>query len=456
MQVGEKRTQSVFVESLPPVILQGLLVVFLLGLTAVGCQSDNRATPISATPVSTATPLPSPTLTPTPKVIEGTISIWHSWDETHRSVLFRTISVFQASYPQVQFDVLYIPALDLAARFEEAMSQGAGPTILIAPAQWGARFFEQGYVIDLSERDLTLIVDGLNLPALETGVYRGKRLSLPITMNGVVLYRNKSILPTAAETFEQMRAFTTTATQAGIVGADLERSFFFSGGHLIGLGGMLLTAEGLPAFQQDDYRSGLAWLDLLKAFEQVGMTEFESDNDFRLFQQGRVGLIVEGTWNRYLLAGEVGPLNLAIDVWPTYQEGRLSGFVQSEGVFLTRHALEEKGEISWLFLQSLLSPETFAGLGNVGLIPAVRADQLSEKGGTITIGDPFITQSILALDQGVAYPSLPEMEIVQKQMNVILRAVLLQGMNQRAALQQAYERILAEINAQRIQATPTP
>ncbi|MCX8061046.1 MAG: extracellular solute-binding protein [Anaerolineales bacterium] len=370
--------------------------------------------------------------------------------------MFRTISVFQSVYPQVQFDVLYIPALDLAARFEEAMSQGAGPTLLIAPAQWGPRFFEQGYILDLSSRDITDILETLNLAALETGVYRGKRISLPITMNGVVLYRNKSILPAAAETFEQMRAFATTATQAGIVGADLERSFFFSGGHLIGLGGMFLTAEGMPAFQQDDYRYGLVWLDLLKAFEQVGMTEFESDNDFRLFQQGRVGLIVEGSWNRYLIAGEVGPLNLAIDRWPAYKDGKLSGFVESEGVFLTRHALEEENDQSWLFLQSLYTSETLSGLGNVGLIPAVRANQLTENGGTISIGDPFITQSIMALEDGVAYPSLPEMEIVQKQMNVILRAVLFMGMNQRAALQQAYERILAEVNARRLQSTPSP
>jgi len=39
---------------------------------------------------------------------------------------------------------------------------------------------------------------------------------------------------------------------------------------------------------------------------------------------------------------------------------------------------------------------------------------------------------------------------------VILRAVFFQGMNQRAALQQAYERILAEINAKRSTSTPSP
>ncbi len=364
--------------------------------------------------------------------------------------------MFQSYYPQVQFDVLYVPALDLAARFEEAMSQGAGPTILIAPAQWGGQFYEQGYVVEINRPELQPLIEGLNVAALETGVYRAKRIGLPITMNGVVLYRNKSILPSAAQTFEQMRAFATTATQGGIVGANLERSFFFSGGHLIGLGGLFLTAEGLPAFQQEEFRYGLEWLDLLKAFEQVGMTEFNSDSDFRLFQEGRVGLIIEGSWNRYLLAGELGPLNLAIDPWPAYKQGHLAGFVQSEAIFLTRHTLEEENDLSWLFVQSLLSPETLAGLGNVGLIPAVRSEQLAENGGPLNIGDPFITQSIIALEGGVAYPSMPEMQIVQKQMDVFLRAVLFQGMNHRMALQQAYERILADVNALRPTSTPSP
>jgi len=433
-----------------------LNITILMVMLATGCRSQGQKAQVTSTPTVTITPIASPTPSPTPTIIEGTISIWHSWDETQRSVLFRTISVFQSVYPQVQFDVLYVPALDLAARFEEAMSQGSGPTILIAPAQWGGRFYEQGFIVDFGNRNLDSIIGLLNAAALETGVYRGKRLSVPITMNGAVLYRNKTILPSAAQTFEQMRAFATTATQAGTVCADLERSFFFSGGHLLGLGGLLLTAEGLPAFQQEDYRYALEWLELLKAFEQVGMTEFNSDNDQRLFQEGRVGLIIEGSWNRYLLAGEVGPLNLAIDPWPTYKTGRLAGFVQSEGVFLTRHAINEENDISWLFIQSLFSSETLANLGNVGLIPAVGAEQLVENGGTISIGDPFVTQAIAAFQNGVAYPSLPEMEIVQKQMEVILRAVFFQGMNQRAALQQAYERILAEINAKRSTSTPSP
>jgi maltose-binding protein MalE len=434
------------------------LVFLLLGfsLASGGCGPVGQIQTTEMPPTASPTPIPSPTLSPTPNIIEGTVTIWHSWDETQRSILFRTISVFQSTYPQVQFDVLYVPALDLATRFEEAMSQGAGPTILIAPAQWGGRFYEQGFLVDFGNRNLDSITTLLNQAALETGVYYGKRLSVPITMNGVVLYRNKTILPTAAQTFEQMRAFATTATQAGTVGADLERSFFFSGGHLLGLGGLLLNAEGLPGFQQDDYRYALEWLDLLKAFEQVGVTEFNSDNDLRLFQEGRAGLIVEGSWNRYLLAGEVGPLNLAIDPWPTYKTGRLAGFVQSEGVFLTRQTLNEEDEISWLFLQSLFSPEALSNLGNVGLIPAIGTEQLVENGGVINIGDPFVTQSIVAFESGVAYPSLPEMEIVEKQMDVILRAVFFQGMNQRAAMQQAYERILADINTQRSSSTPSP
>ncbi|MCS6906735.1 MAG: hypothetical protein RML93_02480, partial [Anaerolineales bacterium] len=65
-------------------------------------------------------------------------------------------------------------------------------------------------------------------------------------------------------------------------------------------------------------------------------------------------------------------------------------------------------------------------------------------------------QSILALQGGVAYPSSPEMEIVQNHMDNILRAVFFQGMSHRTALQQAYDRILAEIQTQPIESLPSP
>lgn len=434
------------------------LAVLLIWMFSVqGCRSQSSLTsPNTPTIEITQPSMPTIALTPTANVINGTVTIWHAFDETQRSILFRHISAFQSQYPDVQFDVWYVPLLDLQARFEEAMSQGAGPTILIAPAEWGPRLFDKGYIQELTDLVTDKLTDPLNPAAVEEGVYNYRQIGLPLSLKGVVLFRNKSIIASQPESFEQLVAMATTATGGGKVGADLERSFYFSGGHLMGLGGLLMDADGMPAFQQDDYAIAQKWLFLLKEFEQAGMTEFNSDNDVRLFKDNRVGMIIDGTWNMYNLAGEIGPLNLAIDPWPTYQDGHLSGFIQADNIFLTAQAKEEANQISWLFLRSFYTTEAQLSLADVGMIPPIRVSIIEGDGGSLRVNDPFIWQAMVAFDHGCAYPIQPEMNLYLTQMDVSLQAYLTQGMNSKMALQKAHQILQSLVSQHKTRITPTP
>jgi len=437
--------------------LYWLITFFFMGMISLqGCGARSPSTPITPTTDVTQQPIPTVTLTPTPNIINGTVTIWHSWDETQRSVLFRRISAFQSQYPDVQFDVWYIPPLDLQARFEEAMSQGGGPSILIAPAEWGPRLSDEGYIMELTDLVSDKLTDTLNPAAVEEGVYNYRQIGLPISLKGVVLFRNKTIIPAQPKTFDQFVAFATTATEGGKVGADLERSFYYSGGHLIGLGGLLMDADGMPVFQQDDYAIAQKWLFLLKEFEKAGMTEFNSDNDIRLFKDNRVGMIIDGTWNMYNLAGEIGPLNLAIDPWPAYQEGHLSGFIQADNMFLTSLAKSEADQVSWLFLQSFYTTEAQLSLADAGMIPPIRVTTIEGEDGTLRINDPFIAQAMVALDGGCAYPIQPEMNLYLTQMDVTLQSYLTQGMNSKIALQKAFQTLQSLVSQRKTRITPTP
>jgi maltose-binding protein MalE len=429
--------------------------LFLLVWTS-GCKARTTPPPATPTPAGEMQTLPTATLTPTPNVINGTVSIWHSWDEVQRSALFRRISAFQSLYPDVQFDVMYVPPLDLQAYFEEAMSQGAGPSILIAPAEWAPKLLNQGYLLDLTDRVEGDLVQSLNPAGAEEGVYNGRRVGLPLILKGVVLYRNKTIISMPPKTFDELVALATTATEAGTVGADLERSFYYSGGHLYGLGGILISADGTPAFQLDDFRIAQEWLFLLREFEKAGMTEYNSDNDLRLFKENRVGMIIDGSWNMYTLAGEIGPLNLVIDPWPAYKNGRLSGFVQAENMFLTSRAANEEDDVSWLFMRSFYTPEAQLTLADVGLIPAINVKLVQSSPDTLKVADPFVAQAMLALDGGAAYPIAPEMNVYLTQMDVTLQSYLSQGVNSKVALQRAYDAILSILSTRLTIPTATP
>ncbi len=89
----------------------------------------------------------------------------------------------------------------------------------------------------------------LNQPALEAAKLDNKLVGLPYSIQGVVLYRNKDIVTLAPDNFDDFVTLAQTASQGDVVGAFLERSFFYSGGHLVGLGGQLIDFELCSSFQ---------------------------------------------------------------------------------------------------------------------------------------------------------------------------------------------------------------
>jgi ABC-type glycerol-3-phosphate transport system substrate-binding protein len=104
-----------------------------------------------------------------------------------------------------------------------------------------------------------------------------------------------------------------------------------------------------------------------------------TDNDLQMFKEGRVG-----SYRRYLEPDEleeaIGEDTLAIDPWPVHDLGSLSGFVQSEGVYLSAHGSPagpgDDPLLAWKFIEFFQSPESQADLIEVGAIPAISPENL--------------------------------------------------------------------------------
>jgi len=391
------------------------------------------------------------TPTYTPQVISGTVTIWHSWEEAYLPALLRRISAFQALYPDVQFDVLYVPAIDLRPSFEQATSEGWGPTILIGPAEWGPELFKKGLIVDLSTYAESAMLEPLNPAAVESGRFEQALLSLPLDVRGVVMYRNRRIIPEAPATWDGLVRLAQAATQGQRLGAMFDRSFFFSGAHLFGIGGHLMSDEGQPAFND---AFGLAWINLLQSYDQAGAAIFASDEDLNRFKEGKVGFILEGTWNRQLLAEAIGAENLSIDPWPLYGQGSLSGFIQAEGIYLTPQAWDEEQGISWKFAQFLMDPESQASLAEVGLIPALSGSAVVLAAHGIRVEDALIAQAMLAFQEGTAYPLSPQMNLYTTQLDIALKSIFEEGVPPAQALQAAQDKITIALQA--TTATPPP
>lgn len=405
--------------------------ILCLAIILASCSRLNPTSTPTSPSVPTATPTRPATAVPTPTetIIQGTVSIWHSLSENELPALVQIIKNFKPLYPNVYFDVLYVPQQDLQERFITESREGGGPSLLLAPAEWGPALYDAGAVVNLVSLIQEEQLAAINAPALEQGLFHGLLIGLPYSISGVVLYRNKDILTLQADTFEELATFAQSSTQGEIVGAVLERSFLYSGAHLIGLGGQLMDANGTPMFNNV---SGVGWVELLRSFSTAGAPTFLTDADLQAFKEGRAGWIIDGTWSLNDLAATLGAEKLAIDPWPSFGEGRLSGFVMAENLYINSHTRSDQLEATWKFVLHLLSPESQAYLAEIGRIPAVSGVNVPQ-----TSQGALIAQAMTALEGGTAYPILPVMDVYTAQMDAALRLIFEAGVPPLQALNDA-------------------
>ena len=372
---------------------------------------------------------------PTVEPVKGTVTLWHAWKESEIVGLNEVFAAFQTKNPDVKFDVLYVPFDDLRGKFETASATGGGPTILIGASDWGPALFDAELVADVLPSTNAPLLAGLNAAALGAVKYKGALIGLPQTIKGVVLFRNKAIIANAPASWDDLATAAKAATQGDVVGADLERGFFFSAAHLNGIGGQLMDNKGNPAFNNE---KGVAWVTLLKSFSDVGPAEYYTDNDVNLFKAGKAGVIIDGTWNMSALAEAIGADNLAIDPWPTFGEnGHLSGYVQTENIYMGANVTGDDQKAAWAFMQFFVSPDAQAMLAKVGHIPAAV---------DVKVTDALMLQAIEAFKLGTAFPVIPEMGSYWGPMDTALKAVFDEGAAPVTALQTAYDTIKAAVD----------
>jgi arabinogalactan oligomer/maltooligosaccharide transport system substrate-binding protein len=367
--------------------------------------------------------------------VVGRVTLWHSWPEDEVPALTEVITSFQVEHPDVQFAARYLPPDDLRTKFEAAASSGRGPSALIGPAEWGPDLYDAQLVTDVTAFTTTSFLASINEAALGVVKYRGAIVGLPHSIQGVVMFRNRAIIPDAPTTYDELVGAAQSANAGNTVGASLEQGFLFSAAHLDGMGGMLMERNGDPAFNN---AKGIQWLGLLDSFEVAGPTHYDTDHDLDLFRASKAGIIIEGTWNVEVLADAIGADNLVIDRWPSLgeDEGRLSGYVQAENIYLSANAQGDDRRATWEFMQYLLSPGAQATLSGAGRIPALA---------TVDVSEPLLAQAMNALADGTPLPVLPEMDAYWEPMNAALRSVLEDGADPAKALQEAFDSISSTI-----------
>ncbi len=421
--------------------------------TSLATQTPNRSLTASATPIGTLLPSPTTTLgtgtprtTPTempprqplsPPPPGSSVTIWHSWGIEETKALQAIIQSFQRMYPDVTFSLHYVPQDDLFNSFYDAAYLGQGPSLLLGPSKWGPELFDEYLISDLDPYISVNFLENINPVALASGEHGDTLISLPLSQSGLLMFRNGSIISTSPISFDALMSASQKVTHGGMVGSYLEREAYFSAPAIIGLGGQLMDNKGYPAFN-DQY--GLEWFDLLKAYDEAGAVTFNTNWDLERFKQGRVGLIIDGSWNISTLDEAIGVENLAIDPWPTYGTGHMSGWVATENMFLNANTPANDRFAALAFMGYLLDPNVQMRLAEVGHIPSVITTQPR---------DPRIKQAMVAFLNGVPYPNTTDetvLGIYWNELDKAIRDVFDRGVDPKSALQTADQNIRQSID----------
>ncbi|HEY4688535.1 MAG TPA: extracellular solute-binding protein, partial [Anaerolineae bacterium] len=421
--------------------------------TSIGFFPDRRPVVTAAPTVSPAVsgPRQAPTLaavTEAPVATEaplaGTVTFWHIRTGVDAVNLDAIVSAFERKYPNVRVEVNSMQYDEMRSQLEVTAAAGEGPTVVLGFTDWAPELFDTGLIADLTSELDGATLNRIMPEALAVLRYKGALIGLPYSMSGVVLYRNKAIIPRAPATFEELAALAKAATKGGVDGAHLEYGVFFAAAHLNGIGGALMDDQGNPTFNTE---AGVAWLDLLKSFKEIGPVEYYTDEDLNQFEQDRAGFIIDGTWNLARLANAIGAPNLSIDPWPK----PLSGYVTVDSLFLNANARRDDREASIEFIKFLLSPEAQArltDLTNSTYLPVLE---------DVTVDDPLVAQALLSLHTtGTMFPHNTAMNDYWGPLEEALRTGVDENGDSATALQDAYEQVARARGVSLVAASPAP
>lgn len=375
-----------------------------------------EAEPMSAAPVSEAGP---------PHVL----TLWHGFQDEDLLLLNALLEAYRLHNPAASFELVYVPYDDLKGRYIQATENGTGPHLLLGAGEWGSELYDLEAISDVSDLIPDTLIDQVNPVALAAVSYQDGLTSLPYEMSGIVMYRNRTLLPNPPATFRDLVTRAGVISKGGVLGAYLERGPLYAFPQMAACGGSLYDANGYPGFNN---QSGQCWIGLLRAFETAGPVSFNGNDDLERFASGQVGIIFDGTWNMERLSEALGD-QFTIDPWPVNGEHHLSGYVWTEDLFLSS-SLDDAGQQAALSLyEFLLSPTTQGIMAHQERIPAVAS---------LAVDHPRMAQAIVALSLGTPYPSLPEIEFYWEPMHQALVTIFEQGGDVSLALQTAAEQII--------------
>ncbi len=352
-----------------------LLCLFVsLGLSA--CQPDATPTPLppSTSSVPTATreavlrPLtpeatPASTPSPTPEPTGGTVILWHSWTGADADALGQILSAFQAANPDIQVETLFVGYNRLAQAFADAVYSGGGPDLILAPSWWLGELVESEVLAPLDTLMDPAMMARFQPAALDNMRYAGKLYGLPIHVDLISLYYNRTLIANEMlpATTDDLLALAQADPRQG---AGLYAIFYHMSWGIPAYGGRLFDETGRMVL--DETPATADFLGWLVAMNKTPGVFVDSDYGMLIdrFKKGEFAFFLDGTWSLVELQGALGDA-LDVTLIPAGPAGPARPWLSADGVLFNPHSSPAQQRMALVLADHLTSAESGTTLAEV-------------------------------------------------------------------------------------------
>jgi ABC-type glycerol-3-phosphate transport system substrate-binding protein len=326
--------------------------------------------------------------------VAGQVTLWLSWSPEELAMLADLLGTFTRQFPGVQVSVIYWPPEQLLDRYLESLENGEPPTALIGPSLWGPSLYEAQAIRALTDRLEPDQLSSLRPLALEETRYSTDIIALPLSVQGVVLYRNRELAQEPPPTLAFMVDLAAAAKEEDAAVVWLDFSFASIGASMQACSLSLLDTRGEPQIPAEETA---CWFEMLRHWSQAGPVTYGGDEDELAFMNGQAAWVLASTERVDDFLEALGPDGLAVDPWPLYQEtGKaIAGFATTEAIYFSRAAGERDYEAAWVLARYLLSPEA---QGAMMASPGGRKIPALQR---VVVETPWMEQMLVALDGNV-------------------------------------------------------
>ena len=208
----------------------------------------------------------------------------------------------------VDVTVELVPGENLQSNFVTASQGNNPPDIVCGAHDWIGNLVQNGTIDPIQLPDEAR--ESLQPLAVEAVTYNGQVYGMPFTMNNLVLYRNRALVPEAPETFEDLVAVGQQLVAAGQVSEALAypvsntgNPYFIHPLYTSG-GGYVFGEDPDGGFDPADL--GVGGPGSIAAYEKIAdlgergqgilKRSIGGDNALSLFLEGETAFLVEGPW----------------------------------------------------------------------------------------------------------------------------------------------------------------